>query len=283
MEISNKILGFLLGSMVILGSCQDDEPSFDPGAQLESDIQAIDEYLSRNNIDAEEHETGFRYIIEELGDGPAIYDTFPIIMNYQAETLDGRVFDQNDAYYHIWILGSLPAWVTGLPLINEGGTITMFIPSGLAFGPIAQTDLPANSNVIYRITVRNSDIQLSDDLIAINQYLTEKGITADVHESGLRYVIHEPGDPEQMPDSRSVIRASYEGRSLSDEVFDASDLQEFDLRNVIMGWRVGIPLIGAGGSISLYIPSKLGFGPQERDEIPSNSPLIFDVTLEAVR
>lgn len=273
----------LLSFVLVLNGClsADDEP-FDPDAQLAADIQAIDEYLANNNIDAEEHESGFRYIIEEMGDGPAILDTFPIIMSYEARTLDDNVFDEDEEFYHTLNAGSLPAWEIGLPFINEGGRIRMFIPSGLAFGPVSLPGLAANSNVIYDITVRNSDIQLSDDLIEINRYLAENNITAEEHESGLRYVIHDPGDPEQQPDSRGLVRVNYEGRLLSDEVFDDGEVQEFDLRGVIMGWRIGVPLIGEGGSITLYIPSKLGFGPEERGIIRANAPLIFDVELVAV-
>lgn len=281
----NKLLfPALLAVVLVLNGClnSDDEP-FDPNAQLEADIQAIDEYLAQNNIDVEEHETGFRYIIEEMGNGPAIYDTFPITLSYEAQTLDGRVFDQSDEFYHTLSNGSLFAWQIGLPFINEGGTITLFIPSGLAFGAIPLDDLPANSNVIYRITVRNSDIQLAEDIIAIDEYLAENNITAEVHDSGLRYVIHEPGDETRLAFSTSIVRVSYEGRQLSDVIFDQGQEQEFDMRGLILGWRVGVPLIGEGGSISLYIPSKLAFGPEERGNIEPNSPLVFDVDLLTVR
>lgn len=274
----------LLSFVLVLNGClSSDEEPFDPNAQLEADIMAIDEYLASNNIDAEAHETGFRYIIEEMGDGPAILDSFPIIMSYEAQTLDGNVFDEDDEFYHTLNAGSLPAWEVGLPFINEGGTIIMYIPSGLGFGAVPLPELPANSNTIYRITVRNSDIQLSDDLIEINRYLAENNIMAEEHESGLRYVIHDLGDPDQQPDSRGLVRVNYEGRLLSDEVFDEGQLQQFNLTGVIMGWRVGVPLIGEGGSITLYIPSKLAFGPEVRGIIRGNAPLIFDIELVAVQ
>ncbi len=273
----------LLSIVLVLNGCLSSDEPFDPNAQLEADIIAIDEYLAENNIDAEEHESGFRYLIEEMGDGPGITDSFRIILDYEGETLDGRVFDSDDDFYRSLNESGFPAWRMGLPLINEGGTITLFIPSGLAFGNISLEGLPANSNVIYRISVTNSDIRYLEEVNEINEYLAENNITAEVHESGLRYVIHEPGDPDRMPDSRGSILVAYEGRLLNDDVFDESDLREFDLTDLITGWRIGIPLIGEGGSISIYIPSRLAFGPQDLETIPSNSPLIFDVQLEAVR
>lgn len=271
----------LIFILVLDGCLSSDIEPFDPNAQLEADIQAIDEYLASNNIDAEEHETGLRYVIEAMGDGPAITDTFRLVIDYEAQSLDGVVFDSNDAFWRSLDETGFPGWQIGIPFINEGGSMTLYIPSGLAFGPVALQDLPANSNVIYHINVINSDIQLSDDLIEINRYLAENNITAEVHESGLRYVIHESGDLEQQPDSRSLVRVNYEGRLLSDEVFDDGQVQDFDLTNVITGWRIGVPLIGEGGSVSLYIPSKLGFGPEDREIIPPNAPLIFDIELVA--
>ncbi len=282
--IKKILLPFLLGLLIVLDGClSSDEEPFDPDAQLIADIQIIDEYLAANNLTAEEHESGFRYIIEEMGDGPAVLDTFPITLNYDGRTLDDQIFDQDDEFYHTLISGSIAAWEQGIPLINEGGTITLYIPSGLGFGAIALPGLPANSNVIYRLSIRNSDIRLAEDLTAIDNYLSENEITAEIHETGLRYVIHEPGDASQQPDSRGLVRVNYEGRLLTDEVFDDGELLQFNLTQVITGWRLGVPLIGEGGSISLYIPSKLGFGPVERGGIPSNSPLIFDIQLVAVQ
>lgn len=273
------ISAIFIGALALQGCMSSDDEPFDPDAQLIADIQAIDDYLAANNIEAEEHESGFRYIIEELGDGPAILDTFPIIMNYEARTLDGTVFDEDEEFYHTLGNGSLPAWVIGLPFINEGGSIQMFIPSGLAFGQFELQELPANSNVIYNISVTNSEIQLAEDLVQIDRYLTDNEITAEIHETGIRYVIHEPGDTELQPDSRGVVRVNYEGRLISDEIFDEGQNVQFDLTGVIFGWRVGLPLIGEGGSISLYVPSKFGFGPIERSIIRPNSPLIFDVEI----
>ena len=48
---------------------------------------------------------------------------------------------------------------------------------------------------------------------------------------------------------------------------------------MIDGFDEGLSYIGEGGSISLYIPSKLGYGNKETSSIPANSVLFFDVEL----
>lgn len=124
----------------------------------------------------------------------------------------------------------------------------------------------------------NQTDYLSIDIAKISQYLDEKGITAQRLESGLFYTIEIPGG-EQKPTANSTVTVSYKGSLLSGEVFDEGTFFTSPLYNLIDGWIQGIPLIGAGGKIMLYIPSPLGYGSSPTGSIPANSPLIFEVRL----
>ncbi|HAD33478.1 MAG TPA: FKBP-type peptidylprolyl isomerase, partial [Chitinophagaceae bacterium] len=53
----------------------------------------------------------------------------------------------------------------------------------------------------------------------------------------------------------------------------------FGLDGLIVGWQEGIPLIGAGGKIKLYLPPSLAYGSNANGNIPANSSLIFDIDL----
>jgi FKBP-type peptidyl-prolyl cis-trans isomerase len=139
------------------------------------------------------------------------------------------------------------------------------------------------TSFLFFSSCSNDDIspteQLSNDVATIEAYLEDNNIDYESHVSGLRYVIHDPGTGTQ-PGSTSNVVVTYEGRFLTTgEEFDANENLEFNLFNVIIGWRIGIPLIAEGGRITLYIPSGLAYGPNGNASIPPNAILIFDVDL----
>ena len=121
--------------------------------------------------------------------------------------------------------------------------------------------------------------QMAIDVVLIDEYLSEQGITAQIDESGLRYVIIEEGEGSR-PTVDSTVNVKYRGTLLSDNsLFDENtEGIELPLSFVIDGWKIGIPLIKEGGKIMLYIPSRLGYGCRGRgSSIPSNANLIFEV------
>ncbi|HOI32376.1 MAG: FKBP-type peptidyl-prolyl cis-trans isomerase [Bacteroidales bacterium] len=116
-----------------------------------------------------------------------------------------------------------------------------------------------------------------DKQLIIN-YLEENNITAESTASGLFYVIRESGN-ERHPSVTSTITVSYAGRLLNGQPFDQGSFYTNKLNLLIKGWQHGLPLIGEGGKITLYVPSGLGYGSQSLDKIPANSVLIFDISL----
>ncbi|MDQ8182893.1 FKBP-type peptidyl-prolyl cis-trans isomerase [Pelagicoccus sp. SDUM812005] len=99
--------------------------------------------------------------------------------------------------------------------------------------------------------------------------------------TGLFYEIKEPGN-DVRPTASDTVVVHYEGRFLDNTVFDTTaggTPIAFKLNEVIPAWTQGIPLIGEGGKIKLYVPSKLGYGDEGRPGIPPASTLIFEVQL----
>jgi FKBP-type peptidyl-prolyl cis-trans isomerase FkpA len=116
----------------------------------------------------------------------------------------------------------------------------------------------------------------------IREFLAVNGITATRHESGLYYVISDPGSGSLVYTSGTAVTAKYTGRFLNGEQFDSSSSATFPIGNVIIGWQIGIPLIQKGGKIRLLIPSALAYGHLPygpKGEIPANSILDFDIEL----
>jgi FKBP-type peptidyl-prolyl cis-trans isomerase FkpA len=94
------------------------------------------------------------------------------------------------------------------------------------------------------------------------------------------YQIITPGSAEK-PNNLSTVSVLYKGRLLDGTVFDSKTTPPppFSLNETITGWQAGIPLIGKGGKIRLFLPSFYGYGNRANGPIPANSVLDFDVEL----
>ncbi|MDR0877181.1 MAG: FKBP-type peptidyl-prolyl cis-trans isomerase [Treponema sp.] len=103
--------------------------------------------------------------------------------------------------------------------------------------------------------------------------------------SGLQYEVISEGTGARPADT-DTVRVNYEGTLSNGTVFDSSysrgEPAEFPLNQVISGWIEGIQLMRVGSKYKFYIPSDLGYGPQDMGIIPPYSPLVFEVELLAV-
>lgn len=120
----------------------------------------------------------------------------------------------------------------------------------------------------------------------IMQYLLDNNLTAERHESGLYYIIEEPGS-RIRPTVNSTVSVIYKGylTDADTTVFDDSKGQArtFPLSNVVEGWKIGIPLFREGGKGKLFVPCHLGYRDVQRGTIPPSSVLIFDIELTDVQ
>ena len=107
-------------------------------------------------------------------------------------------------------------------------------------------------------------------------------------DSGLRYRVLRKGEGVN-PKASSTVKVHYHGWLDNEKVFDSSYQRgepiEFPLSGVIPGWTEGMQLVGKGGMIELWIPSKLGYGKRGTPggPIPPDATLHFLVELLEVR
>lgn len=121
--------------------------------------------------------------------------------------------------------------------------------------------------------------QLAIDKALIREYIADNNLDADSTDSGLYYVILQPGGSDH-PNAYSTVTVAYKGYFLDGEVFEENLAFESRLASLIPAWIEGIPLIGRGGKIKLILPSALGYGPNgSGGSIPPNTVLVFDITL----
>jgi FKBP-type peptidyl-prolyl cis-trans isomerase len=117
----------------------------------------------------------------------------------------------------------------------------------------------------------------------ITDYIAKNKLNAQKSDSGLYYVITDPGTGAQ-PTATSNVTVAYKGYFTNGTVFDESKPEgiSFGLDQVIKGWTEGIPHFKVGGSGILLVPAHLGYGDSTMGPIPGGSALIFDVKLISV-
>ncbi len=132
--------------------------------------------------------------------------------------------------------------------------------------------------VLTTISCKKEDQQEIDQQL-IKDFILEQELDAQSTESGLHYVIFEPGS-EEHPTINDEVTIAYVGFLLNGDVFDANDDLTYALSGFIRGWQEGIPLFGKDGKGLLIIPSHLAYGASPRPGIPANSVLVFEIHLK---
>jgi FKBP-type peptidyl-prolyl cis-trans isomerase FkpA len=116
----------------------------------------------------------------------------------------------------------------------------------------------------------------------------DPGVTPDFTktDSGLRYRILRNSEGKK-PTAASTVSVKYRGWLSNGNVFDSSYERgkptTLSLQSVIPGWTEGMQLVGQGGMIELWVPSRLGYGEGgSPGSIPAHSTLHFIIELVSV-
>jgi len=133
------------------------------GTRLTNDIKTIDSYLQSNSIEPLPlHDvSGIRYTIDTTAQTspkrkPKEGDA--ILVTYSEDTLapDSLITLVNKPT-KIALKDQITAWRIMLPkYLTEGSTITMYVPSGYAYGSFGKNSVPpvrSNANMMYTITL----------------------------------------------------------------------------------------------------------------------------------
>ncbi|MCX8492329.1 MAG: FKBP-type peptidyl-prolyl cis-trans isomerase, partial [Cyclobacteriaceae bacterium] len=129
----------------------------------------------------------------------------------------------------------------------------------------------------------NFEDQLAKDRATIDSYLVSKGIAAltDPNDYGVRYLVNVEGKGIKPLGAADSVTVNYTVRLLpaETEVEKSTEPVRFLLGNLIPSWQIGLPLIKQGSKANFYVPSGWGYGPIQKNNIPPNSNLIFEVEL----
>jgi len=241
------------------------------------------------------------------GQTPRHGDVISLNMTYTSG--DMILFDTRKIGAPVQIMFDTSQWKNGgmlyevLELLEVGDSVQFDIPAINLYEVSFQMPLPdsinSDSDIHFIIGFERAIDQeiLNDDRIAarkkielniLEEYFNNNNISAESTESGLRYVITQPGSGP-FPQTGEEVVVHYEGRILGKRVFDSTygkDPYAFHLGygRVIEGWDEGMTLFRKGTKATLYVPSSLAYGEEGLGRvIPPNAILEFDVELVDIK
>ncbi len=142
-----RLLILIIGIGFGLTAC--DKTSVDTDAQAKIDQGIIEDYLSEHNLTAESTASGLYYIIDNPGSGTQPTINSEVTVRYTGKFLSGTVFDSGTASFPL--SNVIKGWQEGIPLYKTGGTGTLIVPSGLAYGPNGSGSIPGNTVLLFDI------------------------------------------------------------------------------------------------------------------------------------
>ncbi len=141
--------------MMLLGcclACTTEEVIFDADVQLAADLQAVSEFVLSNNLVADQHESGFYYIVNEPGDPASIADKCDLRFKVEVRGLDSTFYFSTDEESYLFqtepgvtenTYNLSPCFYFGQDnefvlyqldgIIGVGGQVDLIVPSGLGF------------------------------------------------------------------------------------------------------------------------------------------------------
>ena len=154
----------LMGLLAILlfAACKkkDKEVPHDPVKQAAIDEQLIQQYIADSSLtEVVKDASGLHYKILSRGTTPNDTITLEDRMNitYSGKLLDGSEFDSgaNTTLDDARLKNLIEGWKIGLRKIAKGDEVLLLIPSGLAYKTASYPGIPANSVLVFEITLNN--------------------------------------------------------------------------------------------------------------------------------
>lgn len=128
-----------------------------PRSQFQTDQNLIIDYIAERNLNANRESNGLFYVIHKQGEGPLLRRGMPVKADYKGYFLDGSTFDSSyDRGKPIrFTIGQMaPGWDQAMKLVNRGTSMTLLLPSFLAYGEEGFTDqVPPNTVLIFDIEI----------------------------------------------------------------------------------------------------------------------------------
>ena len=133
--------------------------------QLKKDDVVLQDYIKKNNLNAQKDTSGVYYVVTQAGTGAKPKAGQIVSVQYKGTLLDGKEFDSSakgnggkPIEFPIGVGQVIPGWDKAIPLLNKGSKATILIPSSLAYGQRgAGANIPADA--VLRFDVELVDVK----------------------------------------------------------------------------------------------------------------------------
>lgn len=148
LNLKNRLLILLCSIIMLMISCK--KPvDYD---QIDEDL--IQQYITDNSLDAQPTGSGLYYVVDNPGNGSSPNINSTVTVAYVGKLTDGTIFDQSSSMGTTFpLINVIQGWQEGIPLFREGGSGILLIPSSLGYGSQAVGSIPANSVLIFEISL----------------------------------------------------------------------------------------------------------------------------------
>ncbi|MDR0603690.1 MAG: FKBP-type peptidyl-prolyl cis-trans isomerase [Bacteroidales bacterium] len=126
--------------------------------QMEEE-EALNKYITGNNIIVKPTESGLIYLETEKGKGAKVENGKTISVHYTGKFLDGQVFDSSvkRGAPISFVVGQdpmIPGFIEGILLMNQGGKATLILPSDIAYGQsLPSYPIPPYTPLLFEVEI----------------------------------------------------------------------------------------------------------------------------------
>lgn len=130
-----------------------------------------------------------------------------------------------------------------------------------------------------------SDEQKSQFVSDAENYAKKQQWNYEVLEGGLVVEVLKKGTGTEKIQSGSEVELLYKGTLTNGRKFDQTEPGKpfkSKMKGLIGGFQLGLLNHVAGTKLRMVVPPQLGYGDDALDNIPANSTLVFEISIEKV-
>lgn len=122
-----------------------------------AEIANLKAWLDANSLTYTQHPSGIFYKIVTQGAGVTPVVCSDVTVKYSGRTTASTTpFDQNTTGVTFTLGQLISGWQIGIPLIQKGGSVILYIPPSLGYGSAGSgAAIPPNSNLVFNIELLN--------------------------------------------------------------------------------------------------------------------------------